>query len=174
MAPPLLMIIQDFETGESITTPSWSQPQFSRDPSYDDVPIRGRSEPHQFYAYTGTAIWNISLVLIASIDADDEGKVKTVKKQLNFLESLTMPDYGPTPLETAGVVKPPHLTRVNIRRMFNVIGTLRNLSYTLEGPYDELGMSHRASVTFTLHALRQVRPLGFAAIRELSLADRGE
>jgi hypothetical protein len=174
MARPLRGIIQDYETGEFIEFFTFSDPQKSRSANYDDVAVRGRSEPHDFYSSTDAQDWSLTIYLIASIEQNDEGSVISVRKKENFLESLLMPDYGDNPAEDASVVKPPHYARIRIGRMFNVIGSVRNLSFNYPRPYSANGLPQQIEVSISFRSKRTIKPLGYAATRELSLADRGE
>lgn len=172
--PTLLRgIIQDFETGEFLEFYSFEAPQKSRSANYDDVAIRGRSEPVPFYSSTNAQVWSLTIRLVASYDQDDSGSPIRVKREENFVESFLMPDYGDTPAETSGVVKSPHRARIRIGRMFNVVGTIRDLSFTYPPPYDAQGYPQIVEVAISFQTQRTIRPLGYAALRNLSLADRG-
>ncbi len=170
MASPLRGIIQDVQVpNDTIDFFSFEPPQRSREVFYDDVPIRGRSEPHVFYSHTGAQVWSLSITLFASVDQNDEGQAIDVVEKVNFLESLEMPDYGQSPGEFA-VVRSPHLARIKILKMFDVIGTIRNFNAIYEGPYDiDTGYPQRAIVSFILQTQRTInqQPLGFSDIRRL-------
>ena len=171
MAKPLVGVIQDVQIPQDfITFESWDPPSKSRVPQYDDVDVRGRSEPHVFYSYTGPQIWNFALKLFASIDQDDRGIYLGVQEKVSFLESLVMPDYGNTPGQVAAI-RPPHLTRIRILRMIDLIGTIRDLNFTYNPPYDtQTGKPQLVDCSFKFQAQREFgrAPYGFADIRRLT------
>jgi len=171
VARPLRGIIQDVQVPQDlIEFFSWDPPQKTRNPVYDDVPVRGRSEPHVFYSYTEAQVWQFSIHFLASFDQDDNGTPKGVMERMSFIESFTMPDYG----ETAGnfaVVRPPHLARIRILRMIDLIGTIRSPTFTYSAPYDiQTGEPYQIDVSFTFHTQQEFgkAPLGFADIRRLT------
>ena len=170
MAKPFRGIIQDVERpGELIEFFSFEPPQKSHTVVYDDVSIRGRSEPHVFYSHTEAQIWNFTIHFLASFDEGDNGRPANVKEKENFLESFVMPDYGDEAGDF-GVVKPPHLARVRILKMFDLIGTIRDLNFQYVPPYDVVtGYPYQIDATFTLHAQRSFGkdPLGYAEIRRI-------
>lgn len=169
MTRPLEGIILDTKTGDFINFFSFQPPQKSREPVYDDVDIRGRSEPHVFYAYTRAQVWSLNIQFNASVDQNDGGLSIEPKEKDNFLESLCMPDYS---LEIGGarLVQSPHLARVRILKMFDAIGTIRNYSSTYVGPYDaQTGYPYNIEASFQLHVqtpIGQDVP-GFAEVRRL-------
>lgn len=180
----LVGVIQDTETLEFITFDSFEPPQKARDVTYDDVPVRGRSEPHSFYAHTGGEVWQFVLHLRSSINQGDLGPTPTVSgegllrgaaevtreslvrsraiaagfsvmEKERFISSLLMPDYGNQPGAISGVVKPPHFARIAILGMMDVVGTIRGLSSTLLPPYDVVtGFPQQIDVSFSLYAHR--------------------
>ena len=170
MAKPLRGTIQDVQVPvDMIEFYSFDPPQMSRSVAYDDVIVRGRSEPQVFYSHTESAIWSFTIHLVASIDQEDRGDPAVVKEKANFIESLIMPDYGDSAGEFA-VVKPPHLARIRILRMFDAIGTIRNPTWNYMPPYDIVtGYPHRIDVSFSFYEQRSFdqEPLGFADIRRL-------
>ncbi len=156
MANPLKGVILDVETKDFIHFFSFEPPQYSRNPVYDDVPIRGRSEPHSFYGYTEAGIWSFAIHFIASIDQNDEGDPASVKEKANFIESLILPDYG-FEVGEFSVVLPPHLARIRILKMFDAIGTIRSPSWTLLGPYDvDTGYSYQIDCTFSFNVQKTI------------------
>lgn len=171
MAKPLRGLIQDVQVPQdTIEFFSWEPPQKSRDVTYDDVPIRGRSEPHVFYSHTGPQVWQFSIHFLASFDQDDGGTPTIVQEKMSFVESFVMPDYGETSGQFA-VVRPPHLARVRILRMIDLIGTIRNPTWVYLPPYDiTSGQPYQIDCSFTFHTQRELgkAPLGFADIRRLS------
>ena len=171
MAKPLRAIIQDVQVPQDIIEFfSWDPPQKTRNVVYDDVPVRGRSEPHVFYSYTEAQVWQFNIHFLASFDQDDRGTPVGVAERASFLESFVMPDYG----DTAGsfaVVRPPHLARIRILRMIDLIGTIRNPAFVYNPPYDiQTGQAFQIDVSFTFHTQREFGkdPLGFADIRRLT------
>lgn len=168
MAPPTLSgLIVDLETLTGIPFFSWDPPTHSRSAVYDDVSVRGRSEPHPFYSHTDPQIWAFSIHLSASFNQNDFGTPAEVKIRENFIESLVMPDYGDE-AGTFGVVNPPHLCRVVIGAMFDARGTLRNFSSAYRGPFENItGLPHNIDITFDLHVQSppNVTPAGYSDVR---------
>jgi len=167
----LQCVVLDTVTNQFLMIPSWDPPQKTRDANYDDVMVRGRSEPHVFYSNTGLQVWQITLHLTSNLNMGDTLTPLSVKVQENFLESLTMPDYGAVPGAHAGVVNPPHPVRISILRMFDAIGTIRNLSFTYVEPFDMFtGFPHQIDATFSFHGRPVIssdeKPHGFADIRK--------
>lgn len=167
-------IIQDYQVPtEMIEFYSWDPPQKSRSAVYDDVNIRGRSEPHVFYSYTEAQVWNFAIYFRASFEQNDGGVPLGVMERQSFIESFVMPDYGQVPGQFA-VVRPPHLARIRILKMIDLIGTIRTPNWVFggsAGTYDvNNGYPHQIDLTFTFHAQQPVgvSPLGYADIRRLS------
>lgn len=171
MAKPLVGIIQDVQVPQDfINFESWEPPVKSRNPVYDDVTIRGRSEPHVFYSHTDAQIWTFSIKFFASIDQGDNGLPIGVLEKQSFIESLVMPDYGQTPGDLAAI-RPPHLARIRILRMLDIIGTIRSPNFVFQPPYDiTTGYPYQIDCTFQFHAQREFgkSPYGFADIRRLT------
>jgi hypothetical protein len=173
MAKPLRGLIQDVSyPSEFIDFYTFEDPTKNRNVNYEDVAIRGRSEPHVYYANTDAAVYSLNISFIASLDEGDNGNPQTVREKENFLESLCMPDYGRVPGKPASVVRPPHLARIRIKRMFDVIGTIRGLNFTYVGPFDiDTGYPYKIDASFSIHAQRvfgREKPLGYAELRRLS------
>jgi len=170
-------IIQDMHnTGELIDFYSFEPPQKSRNAVYDDVSVRGRSEPHVFYSHTEAPTYQFSIRLVASYDQRDSGTTRSVKEKEYFIESLVMPDYGPLPSSRNSVVAPPHLARIRIKKLIDIAGTIRNTNYVYLPPYDEEGYPQLIEVTFSFHVQRifgQQEPLGFAEVRRLLWRGQG-
>ncbi|MCG8433061.1 MAG: hypothetical protein MJA83_03390, partial [Gammaproteobacteria bacterium] len=153
MANPLRGEIIDVETLQVIRFFSFEPPQKQRTAQYDDVEIRGRSEPHPFYSSTTAQIWSFSINFVASFDEKDRGQRIDVKEAENFMESFVMPDYGDVPGQPSSVVRSPHLCRIRILRMFDVKGTIRDLQFTFPPPYDaDTGFPQVLPTSFTLHS----------------------
>lgn len=171
MAKPLRGIIQDVQVPQDIIEFfSWEPPQKSRNPVYDDVPIRGRTEPHVFYSHTEAQVWQFTIHFFASFDQNDGGIPLGVMEKMSFIESFTMADYGNQSGQFA-VVRPPHLARIRILRMIDLIGTIRSPSWTYLPPYDiQDGKPYQIDVSFQFNAQRELgkAPLGFADVRRLS------
>lgn len=171
MATPLVGLIQDMQVPQDVISfESWEPPSKSRSVNYDDVSIRGRSEPHVFYSDTGPQIWTFSIHLVASVDQGDDGSPDSVQEKVSFIESLVMPDYGDTPGGEAAI-RPPHLARIQILNMINLVGTIRNPSFTYLPPYDtDSGQPYQVDCNFTFQVQREFGkpPLGFADVRRLT------
>ena len=171
MAKPLRGILQDVQVPQdTIDFYSWDPPQKSRNVVYDDVPIRGRSEPHVFYSHTEAQVWQFSIHFIASFDQNDGGIPLNVMEKMSFIESFVMPDYGQTSGQFA-VVRSPHLARIRILRMIDLIGTVRNPNWVYNPPYDITnGQPYQIDCSFSFHTQRELgkAPLGFADIRRLA------
>lgn len=149
---------------------SWEVPQYSRSAVYDDVAIRGRSEPHSFYSHTEAKAWNFTIHFIASFDQGDGGEPRAVTEKRSFLESFLMPDYGSSPGQYT-FVKSPHLARIRIRKMFDIVGQIRNLNVTYEAPYDMgTGEAYQIDCGFSFieHRTIDQYPQGYADIRRLT------
>jgi hypothetical protein len=171
MAKPFVGIIQDVQVpGDYIEFYAFKEPQRSRKAVYDDTTIRGRSEPHAFYSHTEAGVWNFQIDLTASVEQDDGGLYIGVQEKVSFIESFLMPDYGNVPGGLASV-RPPHLCRIRILRMFDAIGTIRDVNTVYNSPYDvNTGMSGHVPTTFTFYEQREFgkAPLGYADIRRLT------
>lgn len=171
MAKPLRGIIQDVQVPQdTIEFFSWDPPQKSRNAVYDDVPVRGRSEPHVFYSHTEAQVWSFTIHFLASFDQRDNGTPVGVQEKMSFIESFVMPDYG----NTAGqfsVVRQPHLARIRILRMIDLIGTIRSPNFIYNPPYDIVtGQPYQIDVSFQFNTQRELgrTPLGFSDIRRLT------
>lgn len=181
MPSPLVGFIIDENVLAGIPFYSWEAPRYSRSVAYDDVAIRGRSEPHVFYSHTDTRVWSFDIHLAVGLGLGAEflgsvtplssileyGNPATLKLAENFIHSMVMPDYGE---EVGGfsVVKPPHIARVGINAMFDARGTIRNLGVVYSGPYEIVtGLPHRIDITFELHEQKydNVDPDGYRDIR---------
>jgi len=171
MAKPLVGILQDVQVPQDfIRFESWAEPTKSRQVVYDDVDVRGRSEPHVFYSHTGAQVWSFKLQLVASYDQDDRGVYTTVQEQASFIESLVMPDYGQRPGDLAAI-RAPHLARIRILKMVDIVGTIRDPNWTYLAPYDiRTGVPQIIECSFSFHAQREYgkAPLGFSDIRRLT------
>lgn len=175
MAKPLVGIIQDVQVPQDfIQFESWDPPTKSRTVVYEDAQVRGRSEPHVFYSHTETQIWSFSMHFLASFDQGDGGSPIGVQEKASFIESLVMPDYGQTPGQVS-VIRPPHLARIRILRMIDLIGTIRSPQWVYGGSqsavYDVVtGQPYQIDVTFQFHVQREFgkTPFGFADIRRLT------
>lgn len=171
MAKPIRGLIQDTQVPEDVIEFfSFEPPQKSRSVSYDDVAVRGRSEPYVFYSYTGAQIWSFTINFLASFDQADGGTPLDVQEKMNFIESFVMPDYGQNAGQFA-VVRPPHLARIRILKMLDIIGTIRDPSWTYEPPYDiNTGQPYQITCSFTFNVQRELGkdPLGYADIRRLT------
>ncbi len=156
MVAPIKGVIMDIETKEYIDFTSFEAPQKSRGVTYDDVPIRGRSEPHVFYGYTDATVWSFTIHFVASLHEGDGGLPVTVKEKELFIESLILPDYGIASGEFS-VVTPPHLARIRILKMFDAIGTIRNPSWTLLPPYDiDTGYPFQIDCSFSFNVQKLI------------------
>ena len=174
MGQPLKCIIMDYQVpGDYIEVFGWGSenpPSMSRDVEYTDVPIRGRSEPYVFYSHTGPQIWEFTFSLYASIDSGDNGTYDGAQEKASFIESLIMPDYGDVAGQVS-VVQPPHLARIYILQLLDLVGTIRKPQWIFKGPYDmDTGRSQVIGVSFPFHCQRSFgqSPLGYADIRRLT------
>lgn len=142
-------IIMDVVTKQYIEFLSWEPPQKSRNPVYEDIPVPGSTEPQVFWSHTEARVWSLSIHLVASIDQNDRGTPAGVKEKENFIESLTLPEFGIEPGEIS-LVKPPHLARIRIKKMFDGIGTIRSTSFDYVGPYDvDSGYPYQIDCSFS-------------------------
>ena len=156
MARKLNGIIMDVETRQYIEFFSWEPPQKQRPPVYDDVVVRGRTEPHTFYSHTEARVWSWTIHFVASIDQGDRGLPQAVKEKENFVESLVLPDFGIEPGELS-VVKPPHLARIRIKRLIDAVGTIRSPTFNEVGPFDvDTGYPYQIDVSFSFHEQRMI------------------
>lgn len=171
MARPPALLIQDVQVPQDfIEVLSWEPPTKGRTVVYDDVSVRGRSEPHVFYSHTEAQVWNFTIHLFASMDQNDGGTPLGVQEKASFIESLVMPDYGATPGELSAI-RAPHLARLRILRMLDLIGTIRNPSWTYSPPYDiRTGQPYQIDCSFQFYTQREFgkTPYGFADIRRLT------
>jgi len=128
---------------------------------YDEMPVRGRSEPHSFYSQTGPDTWQFSLKLMASVDQGDGGTPRKIYDDYLFLKSFQYPDYGPS---FVGPVKPPRQAIITIGTFFRKKGQIRTPSFTFNAPYDENGFPHSIDCNFTFRVINDL-PLSFSDVR---------
>lgn len=173
MARPMEMVILDVETGEYILLHGFEPPSKGRTVNYDDVAVRGRSEPYQFYSSTETGVWSFKVRLVASVEQNDRGDPVTVLGRSDFIESLAMPDYGDDPGQVSSVVQPPHLTRLAVTGTegvsIDITGTLRGFQSQWQLPYDIVtGLPTIIDVSFEIHEQTPYgqRPKGYADVRK--------
>jgi hypothetical protein len=171
MASPLVMIIQDVQVPQDyINVYSWDDLTKSRRVVYDDVDVRGRSEPHVFYSHTEAPVWEFSLHFMASVSQGDHGDPLGVMEKVSFIESLIMPDYGEIPGQ-GSIVRPAHLARIKVKRLIDAIGTIRDPKWPFKGAYNTTtGYPQQVDCTFSFHVQRTFgkTPYGYADIRRLT------
>jgi len=128
---------------------------------YEDVGIRGRSEPFSFYAQTGPDMWAFELKLMASVDQNDGGNPRRAYDDYLFLKSFQFPDYGPG---FAGPVKPPPQAIITVGSFFRKKGEIRQPRFTFNFPLDENGFPHSIDASFTFRVINDL-PLDFRDVR---------
>ncbi len=150
---------------EMISFLIFAPPSYGRAVNYESAHVRGRSEPYCFYVDTDERVTRFAIEFHS---ADDE--LRTIREKERFIESLVVPDYGPTPGQRAAIVKPPHLAVVWIKDLVRVRGTIRNLQVTPHIPIDlATGLPHHIAVAFDLHSqsLSPDQLQGFADLRRV-------
>lgn len=128
---------------------------------YDEVGVRGRSEPYVFYTQTGPNTYNFDIRLAASADEADEGSTRRLWSDYLFLKSFQYPDYGPG---NVGPVSPPRQVIIRLGTTFRHRGVIKSPSFTLLEPYDELGYPYLIDCQFVFRVIND-RPLSFRDIR---------
>lgn len=120
------------------------------------IGIRGRSEPHQYYDNTGSAIWNFNLVFVAGAGQGSSLTTEDIKRRANFIKALQYPRYGNPPL-----VSPPPRVHIRIGKLLDARGIVKNPNFIYNSPYDnETGLPLKIDVTFTFEITHN-RALGF-------------
>lgn len=117
---------------------------------FEEVPVRGRSEPHVFYSQTGPDSYSFNIHLHASVDEYDGGTPQRIHSQYLFLKSFQFPDYGPGYL---GPIKPPHQVIILIGQFFRKKGIIKQPGFTFHPPYDTNGFPYHIECRFTFREI---------------------
>lgn len=118
---------------------------------YDEVAVRGRSEPLPFYVATGEDTYSFNIKLVGSVDENDAGDPKNIWRDHLFIKSLQFPDYS-----NNRVVRPPAQAIITIGNFFRKRGIIKNPKFTWNKPYDSDGYPHSIDCEFTFRAFNQI------------------
>lgn len=128
---------------------------------YDEVAVRGRSEPHCFYHQTSADMYNFNIRLVASVDENDTTDTSSIYSDYLFLKSLQYPDYGRS---YSGPVKPPHKVSIVIGDFFRKKGLIKNPRFSFLSPYDSSGYPHIIDCSFSFRVIN-TKPLSYIDVR---------
>jgi hypothetical protein len=129
--------------------------------TYDEVGVRGRSEPHPFYLETGPDIYTFDIKLVASVNESDDGSTSKIHNDYLFIKSFQYPDYG---IAASGPIRPPRQAIITIGRWFNKKGIIKSPSFVFHAPYSSEGFPQSIDVRFTFRVTNTI-PLDMTDIR---------
>lgn len=155
-------IIDVTDTGKSISFDYFKPLNEDIAAEYEDASVRGRSEPHSFYAQTSADTFQFEIQLVASTNEGDSGSPKDIYDDYLFLKSFQYPDYGDN---YTGPVRPPRLAKIVIGNFFRKKGQIRSPGFTFNMPLDEEGYSYVIDVRFSFRVVNDI-PLDFRRVRQ--------
>lgn len=139
--PMLLTNLTTLETIEYLTVADVGN---AVDANWNDVAIRGRSEPLVFYSETGPDTWSFNMTLSASINERDGGNAEKCMRDWLFIKASAYPDY-----EGDESMVPPTLFNLRWGRAFDEIGIIKAPNAQFKAPYvDELPTIIEVTFTF--------------------------
>lgn len=153
------ILLTDLVTLETIELLHFEDVDNNVDPNWSTVPIRGRSEPLQFYSETGPDTWTFSIRLAASVHMRDGGTVEKNYRNWLLIKQAAFPDY-----EGDEFVRPPHLFNIRWGRAMDEVGLIKSPRASFKRPYiNELPSIIEVGFTFervnTPRSANEVREL---------------
>jgi hypothetical protein len=144
---PILATVTALDVpGQSTTFEYFERLDLAVSAEYDKVAIRGRTEPYRFYSGTGVQAWNVSIILLASVDQGESNDDATAIQQLQQATDFYLAcQYA---IVNDDQISPPTRVKITCGKILNATGLISDVRVAFPAPYTSDGYTFRNEVSF--------------------------